>query len=466
VALDQASQSIYDIFDKVTVLWAGRQIYFGPTAGAKSYFESMGWMCPPRQTTPDFLTSVTNPSERKARPDAPKGIPRTAVEFERYWLQSEQYRACLEELADAREEAPDKLMALQEAHLAAQALHTRKSSPYLLSLWMQLQLCMRRCLQLLWNDRASTVTLALGRIFLALIIGSIYFGMPNSTASLQSRGSIIFLATLMNALMAITEIGSLFAKRGIVRKQNSFAFYHPSIDALATFLVDFPIKLVISTLFNVVYYFLSGLRYEASASFIFLLFTTVGMMVMSAIFRTVGAVSKEQPVAYAVAGVLVLMMVIYTGFTLQTSYMHPWFRWINYINPIAYLFEALLVNEVHSREIPCEKQSLVPPYGQGVSFACASIGAEAGQRTVSGDSWVSFGYLYSYSHLWRNLGVVMAYLVVFSALHLIAIELKSSGNSKPQRLVFISRKAANKPADFDMSKRSSTTNCPTHRSQT
>ncbi|KAJ9614979.1 hypothetical protein H2200_001053 [Cladophialophora chaetospira] len=445
VALYQASQYIYDTFDKVLVLYEGHQIYFGSIESACPYFEKMGWSCPARQTTPDFLTSITNPSERQPRPGCEDTVPRTAIEFEQYWQKSEDYQACLVEINGAEADAKDngRLQALKEAHHAAQAHHTRGSSPYLLSIWMQIRLCMKRCGQLLWNDRASTISLATGRVFLALIVGSIYFNPPDTTASLQSRGAVIFLATLMNALMAITEIGALFGKREIVQKQNTFAFYHPSADALAAFLVDIPVKFIISTLFNVVYYFLSGLRTEASSFFIFLLFNFVCTLVMSAIFRSIGSASKQLPKAYAVAGIGVLMMVIYTGFTLQISYMHPWFRWINYINPIAYMFEALLVNEVHGRNFPCATQSLVPPYAEGNSnFACAVIGARPEERAVSGDLWVQSGYGYSYSHIWRNLGIGLAYMIVFLAVHLATTEYRSTTDVQPQRLIFRDRKAA------------------------
>jgi ATP-binding cassette subfamily G (WHITE) protein 2 (PDR) len=43
VAIYQASQSVYDCFDKAAVLYEGRQIYFGPANKAKSYFERQGW---------------------------------------------------------------------------------------------------------------------------------------------------------------------------------------------------------------------------------------------------------------------------------------------------------------------------------------------------------------------------------------------------------------------------------------
>ena len=45
VAIYQASQAIYDIFDKAIVLYEGRQIYQGSSSLAKRYFEAMGWYC-------------------------------------------------------------------------------------------------------------------------------------------------------------------------------------------------------------------------------------------------------------------------------------------------------------------------------------------------------------------------------------------------------------------------------------
>ena len=57
VAIYQAPQAAYDIFDKVVLLYEGRQIYFGRTTEAKEFFLELGYDCPRRQTTADFLTS-------------------------------------------------------------------------------------------------------------------------------------------------------------------------------------------------------------------------------------------------------------------------------------------------------------------------------------------------------------------------------------------------------------------------
>ena len=347
VAIYQASQAIYDIFDKAIVLYEGRQIFFGPVGLAKQYFETMGWFCPPRQTTGDFLTSVTNPLERKARQGYETRVPRTPHEFEAYWKRSNEYVMLQQEIRE-HEEENDKGNAMQdfrESHKAMQAQHTRLRSPYMISIPMQIRMCTVRAYQRLINDKVSTITTVIGQIVMALIIGSVFYGTPNTTGSFFAKGATLFFAILLNALISIGEINALYDQRPIVEKHASYAFYHPWTEAMAGIVSDVPVKLMIATCFNIILYFLAGLRTEPSQFFIFFLFVFISILTMSAIFRTIAASTKTVSQAMAFAGVMVLAIVIYTGFTIPRPYMHPWFKWLSWINPIAYAFEAILVNE-------------------------------------------------------------------------------------------------------------------------
>ena len=440
VAIYQASQSIYDIFDKAIVLYEGRQIYFGSAKTAKAYFENMGWFCPQRQTTGDFLTSVTNPQERQAREGYEGKVPRTPAEFEAYWLQSDAYKACMRDIEEYEEDHPigggSDLQAFQESKKQGQAKHVRPTSAYTISIPMQVRLCTVRAYQRLWNDKASTISTVFGQIAQALIIGSIFYGTPLSTGSFFAKGSVLFFAVLLNALQSIVEINSLYDQRPIVEKHASYAFYHPFTEAVAGIVSDIPIKFAVATCFNIIIYFLAGLRTEPSQFFIFFLFNYVSLLTMSAIFRSIAASTKTISQALAIAGVMVLAIVIYTGFTLQRSYMHPWFKWLSYANPVAYAFEALLVNEVHGRRFPCAATSLVPPYGTGNNFQCAVQGAVAGEQTVSGDAWVEASYGYSYSHIWRNLGFLFMFQIFFYVVYLVMTERNSGSSSKAEFLVF------------------------------
>jgi ATP-binding cassette, subfamily G (WHITE), member 2, PDR len=82
--------------------------------------------------------------------------------------------------------------------------------------------------------------------------------------------------------------------------------------------------------------------------------------------------------------------------------------------------------------------SFVPTYPNlsGNTFICPVAGAVAGQLDVSGDAYVEASFQYSYSHIWRNLGIVIGFWIFFLATYLIAAEMNSSTSSSAEVLVF------------------------------
>jgi ATP-binding cassette subfamily G (WHITE) protein 2 (PDR) len=73
----------------------------------------------------------------------------------------------------------------------------------------------------------------------------------------------------------------------------------------------------------------------------------------------------------------------------------------------------------------------------GNTFICSVNGAVAGQSTVSGDSYVEASFQYSYSHIWRNLGILFAFYFFFLVLYLVASELNSGTSSTAEVLLFL-----------------------------
>jgi ABC-2 type transporter len=81
---------------------------------------------------------------------------------------------------------------------------------------------------------------------------------------------------------------------------------------------------------------------------------------MISIFRTIAALTRTVEQALSIAGILVLAIANYAGYSIPRSSMPPWFLWISYINPVSYAFESLMVNEFANQNVPCSQ--LVPPY--------------------------------------------------------------------------------------------------------
>ncbi|KAL1982431.1 hypothetical protein VTN96DRAFT_1336 [Rasamsonia emersonii] len=444
VAIYQASQSAYDVFDKVTVLYEGRQIYFGPINEAKEFFTNMGFECPERQTTADFLTSLTSPSERIVKPGYENKVPRTPDEFAAAWKNSEAHAKLMREIKEYEETYPiggasvDQFI---ESRRAQQAKHQRVKSPYTLSVVQQVNLCVVRGFQRLRRDASLTLTQLIGNTIMALIIGSVFYNLRDDTSSFYSRGALLFFAVLLNAFSSALEILTLYAQRPIVEKHARYALYHPFAEAIASMLCDMPYKLLNSVTFNITLYFLTNLRREPGAFFTFWLFSIVITLTMSMIFRTVAAFSRTLSQALAPAALLILALVIYTGFTIPTRNMLGWSRWINYIDPISYAFESFMVNEFHNRTFPCAPEQLIPSGGSYddlpiANKICSTVGATAGVAYVSGDAYLEQSFQYSYDHLWRNLGIIFGFMVFFMCTYLLGTEYISEAKSKGEVLLF------------------------------
>ncbi|KAJ9143769.1 ABC transporter CDR4 [Pleurostoma richardsiae] len=437
VAAYQASESIYDLFDRVVVLYEGYEIFYGPRERAVEYFEKMGWHRDPQQVSPDFLTAVTNPGERRARSGMEEKVPRTPTEFFRHWKQSEDHRRLMVEIEQYRKQYPlhgKTLEDFQASHTKQQAKHSRPLSPYILSVPMQTRLCLTRAYQRMRNDLPTTLSTVFNQVALSLIIGSIFYNSPNTSSAFFQKGSVLFFAVLMNALITITEIMQQYGQRPIVDKQARYAFVHPATEALASVLSDLPIKLARCTAFCIIVYFMTNLRREPGAFFVFYLFIITTIITMSGLFRTLAAVTKVVGQAMGFAGIIIICLIVYTGFTLPQTYMRPWLSWIRWINPAYYAFEALVSNEFHGRQFQCG--SFIPPYGTGNSTVCSAVGAIPGQQFVSGDTFIRQNYNYTWDHTWRNYGILFGLLIFFHLTYFAATEYIRDGRSKAETLVF------------------------------
>lgn len=338
VAIYQASQSIYDLFDKAIVLYEGRQIYFGRADDARRFFIEMGFDCPDRQTTADFLTSLTSPTERVARHGYENQVPRTPDEFAARWKASPERARLLAEIEAKNAENPiggHQLKEFNESRAAEKAKGTRGGSPYTLSYPMQIKLCLWRGFLRLKGDMSVTLAAVIGNTIMGVIISTVFINMSNDTSSFFQRGALLFFAVLLNAFASSLEILTLWQQRPIVEKHYKYALYHPSAEAISSYIVELPAKILVAITFNIIIYFVADLRRTAGHFFIFFLFSFTTTLVMSNIFRWIGAASRAMAQAMVPASMFMMTLVIYTGFAIPTRDMHPWFRWLNWLNPIA-----------------------------------------------------------------------------------------------------------------------------------
>ncbi|KAG6256961.1 hypothetical protein E4U23_000113 [Claviceps purpurea] len=420
VSLYQAGESLYDLVDKVLLIDEGQCLYFGPAEQAKQYFQDLGFECRERWTTPDFLTSVVDHHERNIREGCEDRIPRSARDFAARYRESDVCRAALADMEDFEASLKERI----DERRANQSKKTATKN-YTLPFHKQVLACTHRQFLVMLGDKASLFGKWGGLLFQGLIVGSLFFNLPKTAAGAFPRGGTLFFLLLFNALLALAEQTAAFVAKPILLKHKSFSFYRPAAYAIAQTVCDVPMVFVQVFLFNVVIYFMANLSRTASQFFICTLILWMVTMVTYAFFRTISAWCKTLDLATRFTGISVQILVVYTGYLIPPSSMHPWFSWLRWINWIQYGFECLVANEFAGLDLECVPPYLVPqgPQASPQYQSCALKGSVSGQTSVDGSQYIQESFTYSRSHLWRNFGFLWAFFFFFVALTALGMEL-------------------------------------------
>jgi ATP-binding cassette, subfamily G (WHITE), member 2, SNQ2 len=420
VALYQAGEGLFNLFDKVLLIDQGKCLYFGSTDHAKKYFQDLGFVCPDRWTTADFLTSVSDTHERSVREGWENRIPRSAPQFADAYKKSEIYQKNVEDIRNFEMQ----LEAQRRERLENRSKATKKKN-YTLPFHKQVWACTQRQVLVTLGDKASLYGKWGGILFQALIVGSLFYKMPATSAGVFTRGGVMFFMLLFNALLALAELTSAFSSKPILLKHKSFSFYRPAAYAIAQTVVDIPLVFIQVSIFNVVVYFMSGLARTPSQFFIAELLLWISTMTMYAFFRALGALNKSLDNATRITGVAIQALIVYTGYLVPPTKMHPWFKWLIWINPVQYGFEGLMSNEFYDLQIQCEPPYLVPqvPNATPQYQSCLLQGSQPGQTTVSGADYIRTAFTYTRSHLWRNIGFICAFFGFFVVLTMLGMEI-------------------------------------------
>ncbi|KAI1381532.1 ABC-2 type transporter [Hypoxylon crocopeplum] len=420
VSLYQAGESLYNLVDKVLLIDHGKCLYYGPSDRAKQYFLDLGFDCPERWTTADFLTSVTDPHERSVRPGWEDRIRRSAQDFADVYRKSDAYRNNLEDINDYEAQLEEQ----QRARAESRSKKNEKKN-YTISFHQQVLALTKRQALVMLGDKASLVGKWGGIVFQGLIVGSLFYQLPNNATGAFTRGGVLFFVLLFNALLALAEQTAAYEAKPILLKHKNFSFYRPAAFTLAQTVVDIPLVLIQVVLFDIIIYWMAGLSATPSQFFISILILWTVTMTTYGFFRAISAVFKTLDDATKVTGVAIQIVIVYTGYLIPPSSMHPWFSWLRWINWLQYGFECLMANEFYNLQLECVSPYLVPS-GQGTSSdhqSCTLAGTNPGETVVHGAAYIQQSFSYTRAHLWRNFGFLWAFFGFFLVITMIGMEM-------------------------------------------
>ncbi|KAG8926047.1 hypothetical protein FRC00_003339, partial [Tulasnella sp. 408] len=369
VSLYQAGENIYNLVDKVLVIDQGRTVYFGPAKEARSYFVNLGFKDMPRQATADYLTACTDPNERQPQPGA--NPPSTPEDLETAFRNSKYYQAMVDDRDEYRMRIAKEDNREQEdfrtAVLEAKKSNVSRTNPYTLSFLAQVWILTRRQFFLQLQDRFHIYTSFGIAIGIAIVLGATFYSLPDTTSGGFTKGSVMFNAMIMTCLDAFGEMPTQMVGRPIFLKQTGYKLFRPGALSFANTLADLPFSAVRVLLFNIIVYFMTGLRRNAGGySFGGLMENEFGKLDM-----------------------------LCDG---------------NYITP---------------RNAPGQAAY---PDGLGPNQVCTYFGAQPAQPVVHGRDYIKVGYGLDLADLWKqNFVVLIVLFIAFQLTQYIAMENVSFG---------------------------------------
>ncbi|KAI8622166.1 ABC-2 type transporter-domain-containing protein [Chytriomyces sp. MP71] len=422
----QASDAMFDLFDKVIVLAEGQCCYFGPTRDAVAYFEQLGFVKHPRDTAAEYLTTCASSGR----------IPPREL-FTNYAASQYGVENAREADAFLHPDVNDKArVEFIERLMARKQLWGSKGKQlnglYSVSMATQARMLIRREIQIIRGNSAAVILGTIFNLLMAIIVGSVFYQLPVTSAGAFTRGGAIYFGLLFNSVSSFAEIPKLLDGRVILYKHLDMALYRPSTHFLAQSLYNFLFDSVKVMFFSLILYFMVGLQATAGHFLLFYLTIMITNLAFGFLIKIFGFLASKKDQAINSAAIVLSLMTMYAGYMIPVADMKPWFKWILYINPLGYGFQTLMINEFEGLQLQCMGTSLVPAgpwYNNSNYQTCTLPGSVHGSATTDGIAYLQASLQFDPSWKWYNLLVNLGLMLVFLALDCIVLETVQHGKA-------------------------------------
>ncbi|XP_075320543.1 broad substrate specificity ATP-binding cassette transporter ABCG2d isoform X3 [Odontesthes bonariensis] len=399
MSIHQPRYSIYRLFDTLTLLVSGKMVYHGPAPNALDYFSSIGHPCEPHNNPADFFLDVINGDFATTTVTKEQGTE--ALDF----VEDGSTRQSIEEhLVEEYRNSSYSSETQAELKRIAQnkecASRTKSCTiTYTSSFFHQLRWVLQRTFQnLLLNPQTSVAQLGVN-IFLALVVGAIFFGVKDDQSGIQNRtGALFFIAT--NQCFSTVSAAEVFiTERKLFVHEYISGYYRVSVYFLSKILSDITMRTITSVIFSVIVYFLIGLKPTVAA---FLVFTLTVTLVANTATAMTMAISADQSVV-ALASILMtisfVFMMIFSGLLVNLPSILDWLAWLKYFSIPRYGLAALKINEFVGLKF-CD-EPVIPHLGLP-RFRC------------TGEQYLDYlGIEYSSWGLWENHVALTVMMILF-----------------------------------------------------
>ncbi|KAM9792334.1 broad substrate specificity ATP-binding cassette transporter ABCG2d [Neosynchiropus ocellatus] len=400
MSIHQPRYSIFRLFDSLTLLVSGKMAYHGPSPNALDYFSTIGYSCEPHNNPADFFLDVING-------DAGSNGVSVSTEDNSDELECENQKSSRQNIvrhllegyknSSYCRDVQSELERIVQAQ--ASPFHTAFSFEYNNSFFHQLRWVLKRTFQNLLLDAQTSVSQVVVHIFLALVVGTIFYDIKEDRSGIQNRmGALFFIST--NQCFSTVSAAELFIiERKLFFHEFISGYYRVSVYFLSKVVADFALRSVMSVLFCVVVYFFIGLKSSVEAFFIFTLTVTLLAYTATSMALAIAADQTVVALAHILITVTLVFMMIFSGLLVNLPSIQDWLSWLKYFSIPGYGLAALNINEFVGLNFCGESVTK----NANVSSLMLNCSESTPALTCTGEQQLQYlGIEFSTWGLWRN----------------------------------------------------------------
>jgi ABC-type multidrug transport system ATPase subunit len=211
-------------------------------------------------------------------------------------------------------------------------------------------------------------------MFMAVVIGALYFRIDNAYDSISDLISAYFFSILVTTFVSLTALPPAMTDRVILTHEIRSRYYKLSAYVAASLALRFLVVIVVVTCFSTVVFPLIGVGGWAE----FFFFTA--LLIITNVFAEVLMLILGALVPVAVIGIAVGVSIygffmLMSGTFISPHRMRIWMRWLSFLSYYRYTIEGLMLNSFERMSFKCPVM-LKPLIGDQAFEGCVFSGQE------------------------------------------------------------------------------------------
>ncbi|XP_057783829.1 ABC transporter G family member 1-like isoform X2 [Salvia miltiorrhiza] len=378
-SIHQPSTEVFELFHNLCLLSCGQTVYFGSTIAANQFFETNGFVCPPKRNPSDHYLRTIN---QDFDSDIEQGFAKEAITvlvkaYERSDI-FRQVKQCVDEIRLQKNGLTEK-KGKQAGFITQCAVLTRRSS-----------LNMFRDVGYYWF-RFGIYTA------LCLCVGTVFHNIGSTYSSIQARASMLVFVSSFMTFMAIGGFPSFVEDMKVFTRERLNGHYSVAAFVAGNSISSAPYLFLVTAIPGAIAYYLVGLQGSANHFSYFVLLLLSCMMLVESLMMLVAALVPNFLIGIISGAGIQGIMILNNGFFRLPNDI-PKVLWKF---PVYYMSFQRYANEGFYKN---EFEGLMLPDGQSGQVSGAEILARVWQIQMGRSKWVDLGVI---------VGMVVAYRLLF-----------------------------------------------------